>query len=190
MIYTTLILTLVAPILAANYTFPPGFNLGLVDDQKKASWCLGQRNACPEICGGSARDNRCDAQTLDFTCTCSNGTDADVALYEDTIPFYVCQENYGQCINLSTTQDGDDECTDGLNQCGSLNASAPVSTSTPTSTSAPTETGSSNEDDSQTTPTPTDSSDSPEETDGAMSLMQNYGLAGFATVVVVALGML
>ncbi|KAL3463787.1 hypothetical protein BJX64DRAFT_256199 [Aspergillus heterothallicus] len=193
MIYTTLLLSLAAPILASNYTFPTGFNLGLVSQQDKSAWCLGQRNACPQICGGSASANRCDADTLDFTCTCSNGTEANVEPYMNTVPYYVCQRNYGQCIALSTTQDGDDICTEGLNSCGTLNASAPTTTSSSStsSTSRPTETSTStNEDEAQTTPTSTDSADSPDETDGAMSLMQNFGLAGFATVVVVAFGML
>ncbi|KAL2821040.1 hypothetical protein BJX63DRAFT_252620 [Aspergillus granulosus] len=196
MIYTTLLLSLAAPILASNYTFPAGFNLGLVSSQDKAAWCRGQRNTCPEICGGVATANRCDLDTLDFTCTCSNGTEANVEPYINTVPYYVCQSNYGQCIDLSTTQDGDDLCTEGLNACGTLNASAPSTTSSSTSsssstTSLPTETSTStDEDDAESTPTTTDSAESPEESDGAMSLMQNFGLAGFATVVVVAFGML
>ncbi|KAL4866385.1 hypothetical protein BDV12DRAFT_172906 [Aspergillus spectabilis] len=200
MIYTTAIfLSLAAPILAqSNWTLPTGFDLNQVDPQTRASWCLGQRNSCPKICGGSASVNRCEPSTLDFTCTCSNGTEANVAPYQVTIPFYVCQENYGQCISRSTTQDGDDECKAGLADCGTLNASAPDTASststTSTSTTLPTETSSSsdNNDENQeaTEPTPTDSSDSPEETDGAMRLMQNYGLAGFATVVVAAFAML
>jgi len=132
--------------------------------------------------------------TLDFTCTCSNGTEADVEPYINTVPYYVCQNNYGQCINLSTTQDGDDLCTEGLDTCGSLNASAATTTSSSTtSTSSSTSTSTSTStsgNEAETTPTTTDSADSPDETDGAMSLMQNLGLAGFATVVVVALGML
>ncbi|CEN60091.1 hypothetical protein BJX68DRAFT_231361 [Aspergillus pseudodeflectus] len=194
MIYTTLLLSLAAPILASNYTFPTGFNLGLVTQQDRSAWCLGQTNACPQICGGAASANRCDRTTLDFSCTCANGTDANVEPYMNTIPYYVCQANYGQCINLSTTQDGDDLCTEGLNSCGTLNASAPTTTSSSTTsstTSEPTETSTStNEDEATSTPTTTDSADSPDETDGAMSLMQNFGLAGFATVVVVAFGML
>ncbi|KAL2843674.1 hypothetical protein BJY01DRAFT_215588 [Aspergillus pseudoustus] len=192
MIYTTLLLSLAAPILASNYTFPTGFNIGLVSAQDKAAWCRGQRNECPLICGGAATANRCDADTLDFTCTCSNGTDANVVPYINTVPYYVCQNNYGQCINLSTTQDGDDLCTEGLDSCGSLNASAQTTTSSSTtSTSSPTSTSTSTSgNEAETTPTTTDSADSPDETDGAMSLMQNLGLAGFATVVVVAFGML
>ncbi|KAL3477857.1 hypothetical protein BJX99DRAFT_225470 [Aspergillus californicus] len=192
MIYTTIFLSLVAPILAqSNFTFPTGFDLTQVDTQTKSSWCLSERNNCPKICGGAASVNRCDTDTLDFTCTCSNGTEADVSLYEGTIPFYVCQENYAQCIDRSTTQDGDDECTASLNECGSLNASAPTTTSSSsTSTASSTETSTStSSDNAESTATTTDSADSPDETDGAMQLMQNYGLVGFATVIVAAFTM-
>lgn len=36
---------------------------------------------------------------LSFTCTCSDGKAPDVPAYENTIPFYVCEANYAQCIN-------------------------------------------------------------------------------------------
>ncbi|KAL4919375.1 hypothetical protein BDW62DRAFT_179451 [Aspergillus aurantiobrunneus] len=194
MIYTAIFLALIAPILAqSNWTIPAGFDLAQVDSSTRANWCLGQRNNCPKICGGAARINNCESDTLEFTCTCSNGTDANVAPYEGTIPFFVCQENYRQCILQSNTQEGDEVCTDGLNQCGSLNASAPTTTSsssTPSATQSSETGASSNDDQSGSEPTTTDSSDSPTETDGAMRLMQNYGLAGFATVVVAAFALL
>ncbi|KAL4781177.1 hypothetical protein BJX76DRAFT_360182 [Aspergillus varians] len=194
MIYATIFLSLVAPILAqANWTLPAGFDLNQIDASTKSSWCLGNRNACPLVCGGSATVNRCDQTTLDFTCTCSNGTDADMSLYEGTVPFYVCQEEYKQCISLSSTQDGDDECKVGFNQCGSLNASAPTSTSTSSTTSTTLSSATStstSESGNGSEATATDSSDSPAETDGAMRLMQSYGWAGFATVVVAGFALL
>ncbi|KAI9370487.1 hypothetical protein BJX61DRAFT_544568 [Aspergillus egyptiacus] len=194
MIYTTIFLSLAAQVLAqSNWTLPAGFDLNQVDSQTKSAWCLGQRNACPKICGGSASINRCDDDTLDFDCTCSNGTAASVELYKETVPFYVCEENFAQCISRSNSLDGDEECKAGREQCGSLNASAPSTTSTSTtSTTLPTETGSSTNDESQseTTPTPTGSAEDNTPTDGAMRLMQNYGLAGFATVMVAAFAML
>lgn len=187
-------LGLVAPILAqSNYTFPDGFDLNQVESTTKSGWCRGQLNNCPPVCGGSAKVNRCDSETLEFTCTCSNGTEARVEDYQGTIPFYVCEANYEQCISHSSTQDGDDKCIAGKEECGSKNASAPTTTSSsPTSsTTLSSETSSSpNGDQSGNDATATDSSDSSTPTDGAMSLMQNYGLAGFATVVVAAFTLL
>ncbi|KAL4955032.1 hypothetical protein BDW69DRAFT_128841 [Aspergillus filifer] len=194
MIYSALLLSLglvASTVAQSNYTFPSGFDLNQVDTSERASWCLAQRNNCPKICGGAASANRCDSTTLDFTCTCSNGTEADVSPYQGTIPFYVCQEEYKQCIEQSSTQDGDQICTDGLDTCGTLNASATTTTSSTSSSSTPTstETSTSTSDDSDE-PTTTDSANEETPTDGAMQLMQNYGLAGFATVVVVAFSLL
>ncbi|KAL4811541.1 hypothetical protein BDV18DRAFT_129570 [Aspergillus unguis] len=195
MIYAPIVLALVAPIVAqSNWTLPSGFDLSQIDSQTRSNWCLSERNNCPKICGGVASENRCTPDTLDFTCTCSNGTDADVSLYEGTIPFYVCQAEYGQCISQSSTQDGDEACKEGLNQCGSLNASATTTTSSSSTSSTPTSTSSSSSDSddssSSSEASTTDDADSPTETDGAVALMQNYGLAGFATVVVAAFALL
>ncbi|KAL4734014.1 hypothetical protein BDV11DRAFT_199101 [Aspergillus similis] len=195
MIYAPIFLALIAPIAAqssSNWTLPADFDLSQVDSTTRANWCLAERNNCPKICGGVAIDNRCDQDTLNFTCTCSNGTDANVGLYEGTIPFFVCQQEYAQCIQQSTTQEGDDVCKEGLNSCGSLNASAATTTSTTTTTTTTvtSQTSTASGDSSNTEATATGSSDSPTETDGAMRLMQNYGIAGFATVVVAAFALL
>ena len=96
---------------------------------------------------GSARTNDCDGQTLQFTCTCSNGSDANAALYINTIPFFVAQANRAQCIQEHPNdQQGQTQCTND-NRWGTLNASdtstssssssaLPSSTAVPSSTSA------------------------------------------------------
>ncbi|KAE8347991.1 hypothetical protein BDV28DRAFT_144577 [Aspergillus coremiiformis] len=142
---STLVASAAAATTASNYTFPEGFDLNQVKPADKAAWCLAERNSCPKICGGVADRNTCDSQSLSFTCTCSNGTDADVAPYAETIPFFVCQENYRQCIQHSIDLDGDDKCKKAQSQCGSKNASDASGSSAPTttSTSLPSSTGSS-----------------------------------------------
>ncbi|OXV06603.1 hypothetical protein Egran_05627 [Elaphomyces granulatus] len=128
----------VVAIMAQNYTFPSGFNIGLVSSTEKASWCQGERNTCPQICGGAASPNDCESDTLTFHCVCINGTVPNVALYQNTIPFYVCNSNYGQCIkNNPSDVDAQRQCKNGLASCGTLNASASIA-STTTSTSATT----------------------------------------------------
>jgi activator of HSP90 ATPase len=75
---------------------------------------------------------------LIFHCVCLNGTTPNVALYENTIPFYVCTANYGQCIkNNPNDLDAQQQCKNNAANCGSLNASTPT-TSTTTSISATT----------------------------------------------------
>ncbi|KAL1968486.1 hypothetical protein VTN77DRAFT_1696 [Rasamsonia byssochlamydoides] len=131
-----------------NYTFPAGFNLGLVPENTRSAWCQAQRNTCPQICGGAASPNECDPDTLNFSCTCINGTVPDVALYTNTIPFFVCQANYAQCINNHPNDlQGQEQCKANA-QCGTLNATAIDDSASTTSaaaastTTAPTSTGS------------------------------------------------
>jgi activator of HSP90 ATPase len=70
---------------------------------------------------------------LNFTCTCENGTTPDVSLYQNTIPFFVCQENYIQCVNNHPNDLQGQEYCKGNATCGTLNATA---TQTTTTTSA------------------------------------------------------
>ncbi|KAF7168507.1 hypothetical protein CNMCM5623_001527 [Aspergillus felis] len=129
--------TLVAAAAAGNnYTFPAGFNIAQVSSTDKAAWCLAERNSCPSICGGIADSNSCDSSTLQFSCVCSNGTEADVSPYMQTIPFFVCQETYKQCIAASSTQDQDEKCTAAQKGCGTLNATASSTSSSTTTSSA------------------------------------------------------
>ncbi|QKX62480.1 uncharacterized protein TRUGW13939_09641 [Talaromyces rugulosus] len=126
---------LVARAAASNYTFPAGFNLGEVTPAQKRSWCLAETNTCPQICGGAASPNDCDPDTLNFDCTCVNGTVPDVEPYTNTIPFFVCQANYDQCIqNNPNDLDAQKACKDNAN-CGSITAS--VSHASTTTSSAP-----------------------------------------------------
>ncbi|PCH05887.1 Hypothetical protein PENO1_010580 [Penicillium occitanis (nom. inval.)] len=127
-----------------NYTFPAGFNLGEVSSTKLGQWCQGERNTCPLVCGGAASANDCDATTLNFDCTCSNGTTPDLTPYKNTIPFYVCQENYGQCIaNNPNDLDAQQACKANAT-CGTIDLSAVSSTSaSASSTTAASTTGAS-----------------------------------------------
>ncbi|GAB1204612.1 hypothetical protein APSETT445_003268 [Aspergillus pseudonomiae] len=131
-------------------------------------------------------------QTLGFTCSCSNGTDADVASYAETIPFFVCQENYRQCIERSTDLDGDEKCKKAQSQCGSKNASdaSGSSSSTTTSTSLPTSTGSSGSSNSEgsSTGTATSSSSTSSTTaNAAVRMAQDHATGILATVLFLGL---
>ncbi|KAF7118074.1 hypothetical protein CNMCM5793_007460 [Aspergillus hiratsukae] len=179
--------TLVAATAAqSNYTFPSGFNIALVSSTDRASWCLAERNTCPVICGGIADSNSCDPDTLQFSCVCSNGTEADVSPYIQTIPFFVCQETYGQCIKASSTQDEDAKCTAAQKQCGTLNAttsSTSSSTSTSSALSTATESATGNQAESTATATTTTStSASAQASNAAIRLAGEHATGVIATV--------
>ncbi|KAJ9216502.1 hypothetical protein DTO166G4_1718 [Paecilomyces variotii] len=120
----------------ANYTLPAGFNPGEVSSTEKASWCTGQRNLCPKICGGAANVNTCDPDSLSFSCVCSDGSVPDSAEYTQSLPYFVCEANFGQCIqNHPNDLDGQNQCKEQA-KCGTKNATSDAaSTSSAAATS-------------------------------------------------------
>ncbi|KAJ5677355.1 uncharacterized protein N7477_002988 [Penicillium maclennaniae] len=127
--YSSIVLlsVLAASAVAQNsttYTFPQGFNIGLVEPNELASWCQGQRNVCPDMCKGSTDSNNCDSTTLQFQCTCSDGTTPDSSQYIQTVPFYVCQATYGQCIDAHPNDANGQKACKAAATCGTKNATA------------------------------------------------------------------
>ncbi|CAI7594086.1 unnamed protein product [Penicillium glandicola] len=128
---------LASSVMAANstdtYTLPTDFNIGLVESGLLSDWCSAQRNTCPEICKIGTKLNSCDASTLKFSCVCSDGSTPDVTPYQQTVPFYVCQATYAQCI---TSHPNDAEaqraCKKASANCGSKNASEVTTTASST----------------------------------------------------------
>ncbi|OQD78435.1 hypothetical protein PENDEC_c001G05975 [Penicillium decumbens] len=135
-LFSTLAASALGATNSTTYTFPQDFNIGLVKPDELNSWCQGQRNVCPDMCQGSTSSNSCDPSTLQFKCTCADGTTPDSSQYIETIPFYVCQATFGQCINAHPNDaDGQKACKQAA-QCATKNATAMASPSPSTSTSA------------------------------------------------------
>lgn len=66
---------------------------------------------------------------MTFSCKCEDGEDADLEEYKNTIPFFVCQTNFGNCIaDHPDDADGQDQCKKD-NQCGSKNATEATTSS-------------------------------------------------------------
>lgn len=73
---------------------------------------------------------------MSFDCTCVNGTVPEVEGYTNTIPFFVCQANYEQCIqNNPNDLDGQKQCKENA-KCGSLTASSGHSSTTSSAASS------------------------------------------------------
>ncbi|KAM0330080.1 hypothetical protein ACHAQA_004251 [Verticillium albo-atrum] len=68
-----------------------------ISDNERAEWCRGQRNVCDELCDPAATTNDCDYQTLDYDCTCSNGTAPGLQYYSDTLPTFICNRVFSEC---------------------------------------------------------------------------------------------
>ncbi|ETN38894.1 uncharacterized protein HMPREF1541_06936 [Cyphellophora europaea CBS 101466] len=100
------------------------FNPAPVNSSVRFNWCRGQLNACPQICGGAAAQNFCDSDQLTYTCVCANGTAPDVTSFANTLPFYICQQTYIQCVaNNPDDAQAQEVCTTNQ-QCGTRNATA------------------------------------------------------------------
>ncbi|KAJ5497000.1 hypothetical protein N7463_008987 [Penicillium fimorum] len=129
---------LATAVMGANstdsvYTLPAGFNIALAKPGEPATWCAAQRNTCPDICQKGTKLNSCDADTLKFTCVCSDGSVPDVTPYLQTVPFYVCQSTFGQCIDAHPDDaEGQRACKKAA-VCGSKNASETTTTASSSS---------------------------------------------------------
>uniref|UniRef100_L2GBF6 Pci domain-containing protein n=1 Tax=Colletotrichum fructicola (strain Nara gc5) TaxID=1213859 RepID=L2GBF6_COLFN len=118
-------------------------NVANVNLQTRASWCTGERNVCNVLCN-RATANECDPATLNYTCTCSNGTAPGLEYYEQTLPTFICNQAFEDCIaaNVGNAR-GQTNCTDSIkSQCGTIDAQADSAASSTTTSAAATGTGS------------------------------------------------
>ncbi|TGO36762.1 hypothetical protein BHYA_0115g00110 [Botrytis hyacinthi] len=70
-----------------------------IDAATRSQWCTVQVNTCGTLCGGVTDENTCDITSLCYSCTCtSNSSSPALQLYTSTIPFFVCEQTYSDCI--------------------------------------------------------------------------------------------
>ena len=59
-----------------------------------------------------------------YSCVCANGTVPDCTAFAQTLPFYLCEATFSQCINSHPNDaQGQQTCTDNQ-KCGTRNATA------------------------------------------------------------------
>ncbi|KIV94743.1 hypothetical protein PV10_02476 [Exophiala mesophila] len=118
----------VAASTTVSQIMPPvatqAFNPALVNASDAFNWCLGQRNTCPQMCGGSASQNWCNSDTFTYSCVCANGTVPDSTAFAGTLPFFICQETYIQCMAANPTNAQAQAVCAENEQCGTRNATA------------------------------------------------------------------
>ncbi|KAF2280809.1 uncharacterized protein EI97DRAFT_428905 [Westerdykella ornata] len=145
-------------------SLPPGMqpccqvDPNVIPQDLRNSWCLAQRNTCPELCGGigqlAPKGQSCDTNTLEWTCECRNGTKPDVAAYQQTVPAQMCRFWFDQCINATNENlEYQVECQNQRDQkCGNLTTDASKHTSSSASpTASATGTGSGGQESPSTT---------------------------------------
>ncbi|KAK8061671.1 PCI domain-containing protein [Apiospora phragmitis] len=124
------------------------WKLGTADAAVTVSWCKDQMNSCAELCVGPGLDlNSCDHMTLNYACTCDNGTAPGLSYYMRTMPTFICEQNNKDCIeDAKGDAAAEKECGDSSpSRCGTLdpmsaNKEPDDSKDTPTSATTGTET--------------------------------------------------
>ncbi|KAK4152451.1 hypothetical protein C8A00DRAFT_16251 [Chaetomidium leptoderma] len=103
---------------AQNFTI----DAGTVKPALRSQWCGAEYNTCRLLCGGNPKANDCNVDTLAYTCTCSNGTAPGLEYYIQSIPTFICEQVYSDCIAANTSSSrAQDECTTNIkSKCGTL----------------------------------------------------------------------
>ncbi|KAF5622040.1 PCI domain protein [Fusarium tjaetaba] len=84
-----------------------------VDLATRSSWCGAQQNTCDALCKDDTNENKCTENDLKWECTCSsNSSTPGLQYYTQTMPTFICEELFSQCISQNTgSQSGQKECT-------------------------------------------------------------------------------
>ncbi|OAQ72856.1 PCI domain-containing protein [Pochonia chlamydosporia 170] len=124
-----------------------------VPQTERATWCQGQTNTCRLLCNADAAVNSCSESTLKWNCTCSsNSSTPGIQYYKQTMPFYICQALFSQCITTNAgNAQGQDVCNNNIKPLCAKNdpPKSPIGdssggSSSTTDASKPTQTGGSN----------------------------------------------
>ncbi|CAF3481217.1 hypothetical protein SNK03_001360 [Fusarium graminearum] len=82
-----------------------------VDLTTRSSWCGAQQNTCDTLCSDNTDKNNCNDDTLNWECTCSSNSSAPgLQYYTQTMPTFICENLFAQCISQTNTQSGSEEC--------------------------------------------------------------------------------
>jgi len=144
-----------AAIIASCSIFPSltaAFNASDIEMATKENWCQHQIDGCPPLCALENKDaitNECYPDNLYYACVCSDGTKPNLTEYSETIPYYTCTLDQGDCIKACGG--GNNDCIDQCKKtyvCGATNpkkgnatkTSSTAKSSTASSTSSPTST--------------------------------------------------
>ncbi|UPK97981.1 hypothetical protein LCI18_008916 [Fusarium solani-melongenae] len=85
---------------------------GTVDFGTRADWCNAQQDTCDTLCKDDTEANDCTVETLKWECACSsNSSTPGLQYYTQTMPTFICQELFAQCISQNAgSQSGQRDC--------------------------------------------------------------------------------
>ncbi|KAL1876431.1 hypothetical protein VTK73DRAFT_9297 [Phialemonium thermophilum] len=108
--------------LAAAQTSNFTINPNEVAPGQRTAWCQAQINSCGTLCAGTTNKNDCDTTDLTFHCLCGNNSAPGLQYYTQTMPTFICQQAYQDCIAAHPNDaQGQKECTTDIqDNCGTL----------------------------------------------------------------------
>ncbi|KAJ5974342.1 hypothetical protein N7481_011552 [Penicillium waksmanii] len=144
-VFASVLLVLASVLTPVN---TQSIDINSVAQATRDYWCSSQKAACPLIClqlpgaTGSPVDNTCDADTLSYSCVCSNNVSPNASEYSQTMPYYICTEANTECVNKCTTSACAAACRSD-HPCGAQDPKRVNVTTTTTSAAATTSTATS-----------------------------------------------
>ncbi|KAH8655872.1 hypothetical protein BX600DRAFT_74086 [Xylariales sp. PMI_506] len=119
---------LVAPAALATTNSTFSIDTNSVSLSTRASWCQSSVNICETLCGSTPSTNTCNPSTLAYACTCSDGESPDLTPYTGTLPYFICQEAYAECVaNNANDATAQAQCKPDIQaQCATEEATGPV----------------------------------------------------------------
>ncbi|KAK6841498.1 hypothetical protein PG990_006500 [Apiospora arundinis] len=112
-------LSALSVVSATSSNWTSMIDVNKIDVGRRNGWCQAQQNACDQLCNPSSKST-CDFTTLNYECTCADGSDPKLSQYLNTIDTFTCEEAYSVC-NLANvgSKTGQDNCTTTIkNNCG------------------------------------------------------------------------
>ncbi|KAJ5157642.1 uncharacterized protein N7482_008742 [Penicillium canariense] len=133
-----LLLILASAATLANSQSASSIDPSSVPIATRQAWCTAQKSACPLLClqitTGVPQVNNCSAETLSYSCICSNSVAPNASEYSQTMPYFICTEANSQCIKNCADSACQSKCQSD-NPCGAQNPPR-VNVTTTTASSA------------------------------------------------------
>lgn len=149
----------------------------------RASWCQGEINTCRTLCANQLKANDCNPTDLTFHCTCQNGSAPGLQYYSQSMPSFVCEQAFEDCISENASdKKAQDACiTDIKDNCGTLDPNKADTGSSGDSGASTSASGTAAE-----TGSPTGTGTSPSSTTTKNAAVANAALLGNGAAVVAA----
>lgn len=131
----------IAALVATGSVFPSltsAFNASDIALATRENWCQHQTDQCGPLCAlenMEAITNECFPDNLYYACVCDDGSRPNLTEYSETIPYYTCTIDQGDCIKAC----GSNECREQCKKtyvCGATNPKKGNATSSATASTA------------------------------------------------------